>query len=69
LRDEGRNDEAMELEKTRPFPAFMAKILMEKLIGVRTSCGLAAGIWQMRRPNMEKTGLTIGMLYRAAHGG
>jgi hypothetical protein len=31
LEDEGKEDEAMELAKTRPMPAYMAKILMEKV--------------------------------------
>jgi hypothetical protein len=31
LRDEGKEEEAIELAKTRPMPAFMAKILTEKV--------------------------------------
>jgi hypothetical protein len=30
-RDEGKEEAAIELSKTRPMPAFMAKILMEKV--------------------------------------
>jgi hypothetical protein len=31
LRNEGKEEEAIALAKTRPMPAFMAKILMEKV--------------------------------------
>ena len=31
LRDEGKEEEARELAKTSPMPAYMAKILMEKV--------------------------------------
>ncbi|GHU07584.1 hypothetical protein FACS1894151_02120 [Spirochaetia bacterium] len=31
LEDEGKEDEAIELAKTRPMPAYVAKILMEKV--------------------------------------
>jgi hypothetical protein len=30
LRDEGKEEKARELAKTRPMPAYMTKILMEK---------------------------------------
>jgi hypothetical protein len=59
---EGKEAEARALAKTRPMPAYMARILMEKVDWGKDflrTCG-----WNMAegRLSMEKTGLTIGIL-------
>jgi hypothetical protein len=46
-RDEGKEDEAIALAKTRPMPAYAAKSSWENFIGARISC--KPEIWQKRR--------------------
>jgi hypothetical protein len=53
LRDEGK--EAIELAKTRPMPAFMAKSSWKKSIGARAFCGPAAGTINSKSAEIKET--------------